>query len=198
MMKPNGICLFLNVSESCSKFVKLKGVQFAEVICNTIPRPCRIELAESQVKHSCLLLTQAGDKDDEAIEKLLQDQKTELTKLGINSHKLESIGCHQDFSRRTLIALVTSGLLLAFLGLAGYFLMKRRSWSPMGERLGEDPYYTDNDSQGNTVITVASQEPSEPQEKPNLNGGAQKNGAGQASSKNGHSAKQHVVADTEL
>lgn len=54
---------------------------------------------------------------------------------GIKSLKRGSVRNHQDFSQKTLIALVTSGLLLAFLGLAGYFLMKRRSWSPAGERL---------------------------------------------------------------
>lgn len=54
---------------------------------------------------------------------------------GIESLKKESAGGHRDSSQKTLIALVTSGLLLAFLGLAGYFLMKRRSWSPAGERL---------------------------------------------------------------
>ena len=54
---------------------------------------------------------------------------------GIKSLKRGSVRNHQDFSQKTLIALVTSGLMLAFLGLAGYFLMKRRSWSPAGERL---------------------------------------------------------------
>uniref|UniRef100_A0A8B9PMG8 CD34 n=1 Tax=Apteryx owenii TaxID=8824 RepID=A0A8B9PMG8_APTOW len=117
---------------------------------------------------------------------------------GIKSLKRGSVRSHQDFSRKTLIALVTSGLLLAFLGLAGYFLMKRRSWSPMGERLGEDPYYMENGSQGNATVTTAPHEPPEPQEKPNLNGGAQENGTGQASSQNGRSAKQHSVADTQM
>lgn len=55
----------------------------------------------------------------------------------ITPHGQEVIGNHyqKSPSRKTLIALVTSGLLLAFLGLTAYFLMKRRSWSPMGERL---------------------------------------------------------------
>lgn len=57
-------------------------------------------------------------------------------KFGIESLKKENARSHQQgSSQKTLIALVTSGLLLAFLGLAGYFLMKRRSWSPAGERL---------------------------------------------------------------
>lgn len=55
--------------------------------------------------------------------------------LGIYSLTEEDVGSHQSHSRKTLIALVTAGLLLAVLGLAGYFLMNRRSWSPAGERL---------------------------------------------------------------
>ncbi|GAB0200049.1 hematopoietic progenitor cell antigen CD34 [Grus japonensis] len=120
------------------------------------------------------------------------------TCFGIKSLKRGSVKNHQDFSQKTLIALVTSGLMLAFLGLAGYFLMKRRSWSPAGERLAEDPYYTENGSQGNTMLMMPPQEQPELQEKPNLNGGTQENGTGQASSKNGHSARQHSPADTEM
>ncbi|TFK04252.1 outer dense fiber protein 3-like protein 1 [Platysternon megacephalum] len=200
--KPRVICLHLSEPDTCTNFLKTKGANLSMVICDTTNRfsspLCHIELAKSEVDPSCMLLIQAGVKDADAIEKLLQDQKFDLTKIGIKSHKLESIGRHQNIPRNTLIALVTSGLLLAFLSLAGYFLMKRRSWSPRGERLDEDHSYTENGSQGNTGITVASQEQSEPQEKPNLNRGAHKNGTGQASSKNGHSTRQHIVADTEL
>uniref|UniRef100_A0A8C3KU51 Uncharacterized protein n=1 Tax=Calidris pygmaea TaxID=425635 RepID=A0A8C3KU51_9CHAR len=117
---------------------------------------------------------------------------------GIKSLKRGSVRNHQDFSQKTLIALVTSGLLLAFLGLAGYFLMKRRSWSPAGERLAEDPYYTENGGQANTMLMMPPQEQPELQEKPNLNGGTQENGTGQASSKNGHSGRQHSAADTQM
>uniref|UniRef100_A0A8V5H487 Uncharacterized protein n=1 Tax=Melopsittacus undulatus TaxID=13146 RepID=A0A8V5H487_MELUD len=121
-----------------------------------------------------------------------------LHDFGIKSLKRGSVRNHQDFSQKTLIALVTSGLMLAFLGLAGYFLMKRRSWSPAGERLAEDPYYTENGSQGNTMLMIPAQEQPELQEKPNLNGGTQENGTGQASSKNGHSGRQQSPADTEM
>lgn len=56
-------------------------------------------------------------------------------KLGIQGFNKQDIGSHQSYSRKTLIALVTSGVLLAILGTTGYFLMNRRSWSPTGERL---------------------------------------------------------------
>lgn len=55
--------------------------------------------------------------------------------MGIHELSEEDVARHQSYSRKTLIALVSAGLLLAVLGLAGYFLMNRRSWSPAGERL---------------------------------------------------------------
>lgn len=58
-----------------------------------------------------------------------------LFKLGIRGFSEQDVGSHQSYSRKTLIALVTSGILLAVLGTTGYFLMNRRSWSPTGERL---------------------------------------------------------------
>lgn len=61
---------------------------------------------------------------------------------------------------------------------------------------GEDPYYTENGGgQGYSSGPGAS---SETQGKANVTRGAQENGTGQATSRNGHSARQHVVADTEL
>ncbi|XP_061488047.1 hematopoietic progenitor cell antigen CD34 [Rhineura floridana] len=193
------ICLELSETYSCHKFKTLKGMGLREVVCKENQPPCHIKLAESEVNRNCILLVEVANKGANALEQVLQQQATALEQLGIKPHKQEDIQSHKNYSRKTLIALVTSGLLLAFLGLAGYFLMKRRTWSPMGERLGEDPYYTENSSHGNTVTSVASHEQSDLQDKPNFNGGARENGTGQhPSSKNGHSTKPHVVADTEL
>ncbi|MEJ1270602.1 CD34 antigen [Cricetulus griseus] len=61
---------------------------------------------------------------------------------------------------------------------------------------GEDPYYTENGGgQGYSSGPGASPET---QGKASVIRGAQENGTGQATSRNGHSARQHVVADTEL
>ena len=65
----------------------------------------------------------------------MEKHQSDLRKLGIQSFNKQDIGSHQSYSRKTLIALVTSGVLLAILGTTGYFLMNRRSWSPTGERL---------------------------------------------------------------
>ncbi|XP_010187619.1 PREDICTED: hematopoietic progenitor cell antigen CD34 [Mesitornis unicolor] len=192
------ICLQLNESSTCKHFLEMKGAQLWRAICEDsarhVPSPCQIKLAKSEVDHDCMLLILVGERDPAT--DVLQESHWE--KFGIKSLKRGSVRSHQDFSQKTLIALVTSGLLLAFLGLAGYYLMKRRSWSPAGERLAEDPYYTENGSQGNTMLMTAPQEHPELQEKPNLNGGTQENGTGQASSKNGHSGRQHSPANSEM
>ncbi|XP_033008799.1 hematopoietic progenitor cell antigen CD34 [Lacerta agilis] len=198
VMTTEVICLEINEEYSCHQFKKQKGMDLRNAVCEENPSQCHIKLSESEVKRNCILLVEAANKGPSALETVLQQKATFLEQLGIKPHKQEDISSHKDYSRKTLIALVTSGLLLAFLGLAAYFLMKRQSWSPMGERLGEDTYYTENDSHGNTVVSVASHEQSDLQDKPNFNGGARENGTGQPTSKNGHSTKPHVVADTEL
>ncbi|NXE92800.1 CD34 protein, partial [Menura novaehollandiae] len=112
-------------------FLERKGLDLWKAICEkrTVPNPCKIKLAQSELVQDCLLLILVGEKDSRLSLVVFFFQ------LGIKSLKKDSVRNHQDFSQKTLIALVTSGLLLAFLGLAGYFLMKRRSWSPAGERL---------------------------------------------------------------
>ncbi|NWW45270.1 CD34 protein, partial [Pedionomus torquatus] len=116
-------------------FLERKGSDLWSAICEgsapRVPSSCQIQLAKSEVDHDCLLLILVGERDPAT--DVLQESHWE--KFGIKSLKRGSVRNHQDFSQKTLIALVTSGLLLAFLGLAGYFLMKRRSWSPAGERL---------------------------------------------------------------
>ncbi|KAJ7331741.1 hypothetical protein JRQ81_013921 [Phrynocephalus forsythii] len=192
------ICLELANTLTCEQFKSQKEKDLGRVLCMT-NSTCHIKLSESSVKQNSLLVIDLNNSGADAVYKLLIEKTHDLEKLGIKKiHKPESIDNHKNYSRKTLIALVTSGLLMAFLGLAGYHFMKRRSWSPRGERLGEDPYYTENGGHGNPGASVASHEQSSLQDKPNLNGGARENGTGQTASKNGHSTKPHVVADTEL
>ncbi|NXF09643.1 CD34 protein, partial [Smithornis capensis] len=115
-------------------FVDRKGLDLWRAICDEtrhVSSPCHIKLAKSEVTQDCVLLV----LDEERDRALNMTKESHWEKFGIKFLKRDSVRNHQDFSQKTLIALVTSGLLLAFLGLAGYFLMKRRSWSPAGERL---------------------------------------------------------------
>ncbi|NXG63302.1 CD34 protein, partial [Hemiprocne comata] len=113
-------------------FLEMKGLELWRVICEgstyRVPSPCQIKLAKSEVDRDCMLLILVGERGH-SLWCFFSPQ------FGIKSLTRGSVRNHQYFSQKTLIALVTSGLLLAFLGLAGYFLMKRRSWSPAGERL---------------------------------------------------------------
>ncbi|XP_021028338.1 hematopoietic progenitor cell antigen CD34 isoform X1 [Mus caroli] len=198
-----GICLELSEASSCEEFKKEKGEDLIQILCGKEEADadagasvCSLLLAQSEVRPECLLMVLANSTELPSKLQLMEKHQSDLRKLGIQSFNKQDIGSHQSYSRKTLIALVTSGVLLAILGTTGYFLMNRRSWSPTGERLGEDPYYTENGGgQGYSSGPGAS---SETQGKANVTRGAQENGTGQATSRNGHSARQHVVADTEL
>nr|XP_027790609.1 hematopoietic progenitor cell antigen CD34 isoform X1 [Marmota flaviventris] len=196
-----GICLELNETSSCEDFKKDRGEDLIQILCgkedvDSGTGMCSLLLAQSEVKPQCLLLVLANGTELPSKLQLLKKHQSKLRKLGIQSFVKQDLGNHQSYSRKTLIALVTSGILLAILGTTGYFLMNRRSWSPTGERLGEDPYYTENG--GGQGYSSGPGSSSEAQGKASVNRGAQENGTGQASSRNGHSARQHVVADTEL
>ncbi|NXJ11489.1 CD34 protein, partial [Odontophorus gujanensis] len=114
-------------------FLDTKGSELWSAICeedtHRVPPPCQIKLAMSDVDQECLLLVLDGNTGQEL------SPCCHHAMFGIKSLERGSVRSHQDFSRKTLTALVTSGLLLAALGMAGYFLMRRRSWSPAGQRL---------------------------------------------------------------
>uniref|UniRef100_G1P1B1 CD34 molecule n=2 Tax=Myotis lucifugus TaxID=59463 RepID=G1P1B1_MYOLU len=195
------ICLQLNETSTCENFKKDKGEELTQVLCKKDPAEagasmCSLLLAQSEVNPRCLLLVLPTQTERTSKFQLLKDHQSDLRKLGIQDFTHQSVENHQRYTPKTLIALVTSGILLAVLGITGYFLMNRRSWSPTGERLGEDPYYTENGGgQGYSSGPGASPEA---QGKASVNRGAQENGTGQATSRNGHSSRQHTVADTEL
>ncbi|XP_008577830.1 PREDICTED: hematopoietic progenitor cell antigen CD34 [Galeopterus variegatus] len=198
-----GIWLEINETCSCEDFKKDKGEALIQILCGKEQADpeaeaggCSLPFAQSEVTSQCLLLVLANRTELSRKLQLMKGHQSDLRKLGIQDFTAQNVTSHQSHTRKTLIALVTSGVLLAVLGITGYFLMNRRSWSPTGERLGEDPYYTENGGgQGYSSGPGASPEA---QGKASVNRGAQENGTGQATSRNGHSARQHVVADTEL
>ncbi|NXD27500.1 CD34 protein, partial [Spelaeornis formosus] len=118
-------------------FLEKKGLDLWQAICenrtHTVNSPCEIKLTPSSLDSDCLLLILRGEKDPNKLLNTLQ--KSHWEKFGIESLKKERARSHQGSSQKTLIALLTSGLLLALLGLAGCFLLRRRSWSPAGQRL---------------------------------------------------------------
>ncbi|XP_004862098.1 hematopoietic progenitor cell antigen CD34 isoform X2 [Heterocephalus glaber] len=141
----HSICLELNKTASCEDFKQDKGEGLVRVLCGgeagaqAEAATCSLLLAQSEVKPQCLLLVLANSTELSRKLDLLQKHQPDLEKLGIQSYMEQDVGSHQSYSRKTLIALVTSGILLAILGTTGYFLMNRRSWSPTGERLELEP-----------------------------------------------------------
>ncbi|KAF7481743.1 hematopoietic progenitor cell antigen CD34 isoform X2 [Marmota monax] len=139
-----GICLELNETSSCEDFKKDRGEDLIQILCgkedvDSGTGMCSLLLAQSEVKPQCLLLVLANGTELPSKLRLMEKHQSKLRKLGIQSFMKQDLGNHQSYSRKTLIALVTSGILLAILGTTGYFLMNRRSWSPTGERLELEP-----------------------------------------------------------
>ncbi|KAF6074132.1 CD34 molecule [Phyllostomus discolor] len=138
------ICLELNETSSCEDFKKENGEELIQVLCGKDQaeagdKACSLLLAQSEVRPHCLLLVLANKTELFSKLQLLKNHQSDLKKLGIQGFTEQNVGSHQSHSRKTLIALVTSGILLAVLGTTGYFLMNRRSWSPTGERLELEP-----------------------------------------------------------
>ncbi|XP_006986818.1 hematopoietic progenitor cell antigen CD34 isoform X2 [Peromyscus maniculatus bairdii] len=141
-----GICLELSEAASCDEFKKEKGEGLTQILCgkegaeaDAGASVCSLLLAQSEVRPECLLMVLANSTELSSKLQLMEKHQSDLRKLGIQSFNKQDIGSHQSYSRKTLIALVTSGVLLAILGTTGYFLMNRRSWSPTGERLELEP-----------------------------------------------------------
>ncbi|XP_008266694.2 hematopoietic progenitor cell antigen CD34 isoform X1 [Oryctolagus cuniculus] len=141
-----GICLELNETSSCEDFKKDKGEELTQVLCGKEQadseagaRVCSLLLAQSEVRAQCLLLVLANRTELSSMFQFMKKHQSDLRKLGIRDFTEQDVASHQSYSRKTLIALVTSGVLLAILGTTGYFLMNRRSWSPTGERLELEP-----------------------------------------------------------
>nr|BAE39431.1 unnamed protein product [Mus musculus]BAE39449.1 unnamed protein product [Mus musculus] len=141
-----GICLELSEASSCEEFKKEKGEDLIQILCEKEEAEadagasvCSLLLAQSEVRPECLLVVLANSTELPSKLQLMEKHQSDLRKLGIQSFNKQDIGSHQSYSRKTLIALVTSGVLLAILGTTGYFLMNRRSWSPTGERLELEP-----------------------------------------------------------
>ncbi|XP_058525112.1 hematopoietic progenitor cell antigen CD34 isoform X2 [Ochotona princeps] len=140
------ICLELNETSSCEEFKKDKGEELTQVLCEKEQadleagaRVCSLLLAQSEIRSQCLLLVLANSTELSSMLQFMKTHQSDLKKLGIQNFTEQDVASHQSYSRKTLIALVTSGVLLAVLGTTGYFLMNRRSWSPTGERLELEP-----------------------------------------------------------
>ncbi|XP_040279993.1 hematopoietic progenitor cell antigen CD34 isoform X2 [Bufo bufo] len=185
-------CFQYEEETTCEKLNEKKKEELRSFLCEIINNTqCNVTIHSSEIKPKCILWV-PNSKDAES---RLQDENFPTNNQRPTQVEWGQISDHQTKSQKTMIALVTCGVLLAAFILAGYFLSNRESWSPGRQRLGEDPYCTETDSQGNTLVSVSAHA----QDKPNS--GTRENGTGQTVSpaaSNGHSTKKQNVSDTEL
>uniref|UniRef100_A0A8C5MJG5 CD34 molecule n=1 Tax=Leptobrachium leishanense TaxID=445787 RepID=A0A8C5MJG5_9ANUR len=188
--------LLLTTREKQKQFhiEELQGEQkqkLQSILCNV--NHCNVTLYTSEVNPQSILWIPDASQV-QALKYILLSQDKTSSESGLPL-KWGFVSDHQTRSQKTMIALITCGILIAILILAGYFLSNTRRWSPGRQRLGEDPYYIETDSQGNTLVSVSTNDQNKP------NSGSQENGKGQAitpSATNGHSTKKQAVSDTEL
>ncbi|XP_066456319.1 hematopoietic progenitor cell antigen CD34 [Eleutherodactylus coqui] len=185
-------CFHYEEETTCETLDEKKKEELRSFLCDIMNiTHCDVTIHSSEVQPKCILwVPTSTDAKDR-----LQDKTYTANKSFATQIKWGQILDHQTRSQKTMIALVTCGVLLAAFILAGYFLSNRESWSPGRQRLGEDPYCTETDSQGNTLVSVSAHS----QDKPNTD--ARENGTGQTVSPaatNGHSTKKQTVSDTEL
>ncbi|XP_075052317.1 hematopoietic progenitor cell antigen CD34 [Mixophyes fleayi] len=180
------VCFQYPEEQSCE--TATKDGDLMDFLCKIINiTQCQVTVYTSEVNPKCVLWAPTS-KDAEETLKRREDPFFAMM-------KWEHVSEHVTTWRKITIALVTCGVLLAAFILAGFFLSNRESWSPGRQRLGEDPYYTETDSQGNTLVSVSAHG----QDK--ANSGTRENGTGQTVtpvSTNGHSTKKQTVSDTEL
>ncbi|KAG8589306.1 hypothetical protein GDO81_006344 [Engystomops pustulosus] len=186
------VCFQLEEEKTCETLDKEKKEELRYFLCKIMESTeCNITLHSSEIQPKCILWVPTS-KD---AEQRLHNETALSDALVTYEMQWAQISDHQTKSQKTMIALVTCGVLLAAFILAGYFLSNRESWSPGRQRLGEDPYCTETDSQGNTLVSVSAHA----QDKPN--NATRENGTGQTvtpSATNGHSTKKQNVSDTEL
>ncbi|KAE8622798.1 hypothetical protein XENTR_v10005393 [Xenopus tropicalis] len=191
------VCFEYREKVKCEDFLKPdKGNLLKSVLCNVTnsdTSQCNLTLYTSETNQQCILWVLKGlaSKDEN---NAIESHRSKLQKEDIEL-KWQQISDHQTKTKKTMIALVTLGVLLAFFILTGYYMSNRESWTPGRQRLGEDPYYTETDSQGNTLVSVSSHT----QEK--ANNETRENGTGQASTPtttNGHSTKKQTMSDTKV
>ncbi|KAG8450927.1 hypothetical protein GDO86_003270 [Hymenochirus boettgeri] len=191
---PEVVCLEYEKKVSCEDLKQDQQDKLRSVLCdvtNTSSSECHLTLYASETNHKCILWV-PNAKSSKDVKEALRNHHSELQENGIKM-KWDQISDHRTKSQKTMIALVTCGVLLAFFILVGYFFSNRESWTPGRQRLGEDSYYTEADSQGNTLVSVSAHS----LDKTN-NTDTKENGTGTTSTTNGHSKKKQSLSDTKV
>ncbi|XP_029531484.1 hematopoietic progenitor cell antigen CD34-like isoform X2 [Oncorhynchus nerka] len=169
----DAVSLKLKASSSCEE-TRSKIESVLEHLCGV---DCKLEVFQEDDSNEILIFGQYIEADAKGMaEKFNNDNIKD--KIDFE----EAVPRWGKNSKLVLVSLLLTGLLLAILLIAGYYLKTHRP-PPKGARLAEEGFQVDEENQANTLVSVAPLQPQEPLDKPPTNG---------------HSATQTPVADTEM
>ncbi|XP_014022176.1 hematopoietic progenitor cell antigen CD34 isoform X2 [Salmo salar] len=169
----DAVSLKLKASSSCEE-TRSKIESVLEHLCGV---DCKLEVFQEDNSNEILIFGQYIEADAQGMaEKFNNDNIKD--KIDFE----EAVPRWEKNSKLVLVSLLLTGLLLAILLIAGYYLKTHRP-PPKGARLAEEGFQVDEENQANTLVSVAPLQPQEPLDK---------------TPTNGHSATQTPVADTEM
>uniref|UniRef100_A0A672Q211 Uncharacterized LOC107569292 n=1 Tax=Sinocyclocheilus grahami TaxID=75366 RepID=A0A672Q211_SINGR len=177
------VMLKLKASSTCEE-TKVRIQSVLEHLCG---EDCKLEIYQNDNTDEIIVYGDSIEADPEGMAgKFNNDNITDKVEV---EEALSRMGQH---SKIVLISLLITGLLLAALLIAGYLLKTNRGQSK-GLRLAEDSFQVDEETQGNTLLSVAPLPQQEPLDKPIINGESP-----ESPPTNGHSATQTQVTDTPM
>ncbi|XP_055724549.1 hematopoietic progenitor cell antigen CD34-like [Salvelinus fontinalis] len=169
----DAVSLKIKASSSCEE-TRSKIESVLEHLCGV---DCKLEVFQEDNSKEILIFGQYIEADAKGMaEKFNNDNIKD--KIDFE----EAVPRWGKNSKLVLVSLLLTGLLLAILLIAGYYLKTHRP-PPKGARLAEEGFQVDEENQANTLVSVAPLQPQEPLDKPPTNG---------------HAATQTPVADTEM
>ncbi|XP_029550200.1 hematopoietic progenitor cell antigen CD34 isoform X2 [Salmo trutta] len=169
----DAVSLKLKASSSCEE-TRSKIESVLEHLCGV---DCKLEVFQEDNSNEILIFGQYIEADAQGMaEKFNNDNIKD--KIDFE----EAVPRWEKNSKLVLVSLLLTGLLLAILLIAGYYLKTHRP-PPKGARLAEEGFQVDEENQANTLVSVAPLQPQKPLDK---------------TPTNGHSATQTPVADTEM
>uniref|UniRef100_A0A673MAV1 Uncharacterized LOC107708101 n=1 Tax=Sinocyclocheilus rhinocerous TaxID=307959 RepID=A0A673MAV1_9TELE len=177
------VMLKLKASSTCEE-TKVRIQSVLEHLCG---EDCKLEIYQKDNTDEIIVYGDSIEADPEEMAgKFNNDNITDKVEV---EEAVSRMGQH---SKIVLISLLITGLLLAALLIAGY-LLKTNQGQSKGLRLAEDSFQVDEETQGNTLLSVAPLPQQEPLDKPIINGESP-----ESPPTNGHSATQTQVNDTPM
>ncbi|XP_024235589.1 uncharacterized protein LOC112218741 isoform X1 [Oncorhynchus tshawytscha] len=181
----DAVNLKLKASSSCEE-TRSKIESVLEHLCGD---DCKLEVYQEDNSNEILISGQCIEADAKGMaEKFNNDNIKD--KIDFE----EAVPRWGKKSKLVLVSLLLTGLLLAILLIAGYYLKTHRP-PPKGARLAEEGFQVYEENQANTLVSVAPLQSQEPLVKPTSNGEFLES---QPPTNNGQPATQTSVADTEM